>query len=88
MIVKHLVDAMIPNQSVLLINDYMSPAGDEGIFTPMNSALNLHMLAILGRVFWTREEWEEFFVSVSPFLKLRSLNFAGGRVVFELYKEA
>ncbi|KAB8271464.1 S-adenosyl-L-methionine-dependent methyltransferase [Aspergillus minisclerotigenes] len=86
-IVKHLVDAMAPNHSVLLINDYMSPTGDEGKFTPMNSALNLHMLAILGRAFWSRKEWEGFFASVSPCLKLRTFNFTGGRVVFELYKE-
>ncbi|KAF3920318.1 hypothetical protein AA313_de0210296 [Arthrobotrys entomopaga] len=84
-ILKHVVEAMTPNHSILLISDYMSP-GSEGTISPMINALNIHIISILGRAFWTRKEWEDLFAAVSPSLKLQRLEFSEGRAVFELIK--
>lgn len=73
--------------STLLIVDWMSPDENEGYLSPQCTALNLHMLSILGRVFWTRKEWQELFATLSPRLYDRKVEFRGGRVLFVLGRE-
>ncbi|KAJ6256890.1 Pseudouridine-5'-phosphate glycosidase [Drechslerella dactyloides] len=46
-IMQHIVEAMNPNHSVLLISDYMSP-GEEDYLSPTINALKIHIMSILG----------------------------------------
>ncbi|KAK6352248.1 hypothetical protein TWF730_009079 [Orbilia blumenaviensis] len=87
-ILTHIVEAMAPGRSILLISDCISPTGDEGNMALTTNTLNLHMFAILGRAFWTKKEWQEMFTSVSPLLKIQKLEMLDGRAIFELIKEA
>jgi hypothetical protein len=51
--------------------------------------MNMHMLAVLGTLFRTREEWQALFSQISIRLEMaHSWLVDGGRVIFELRRMA
>ncbi|KAJ5946183.1 S-adenosyl-L-methionine-dependent methyltransferase [Penicillium verhagenii] len=86
-ILQNVVTAMTPNESILLIDDFLDP-GKEGTLPLKANTLNLHLIAAFGRPFRTMEEWAQLFLRVSPSLRIISTSAIGnGRVVFKLSRE-
>jgi sterigmatocystin 8-O-methyltransferase len=83
-ILKHLFNAMTPNKSILLVDDFLDP-GKEGKLPLKANTLNLHHIAAFGRPFRTMEEWLSLFSETScSFLTMSTSVIGNGRVLFAL----
>ncbi|KAF9888924.1 hypothetical protein FE257_008093 [Aspergillus nanangensis] len=61
-ILEHLVEAMIPNKSILLIDDAIDISEDDGY--SLANPMNMHLLACFGTLSRTMEEWKILFSKV------------------------
>lgn len=87
-LLKHLFNAMEPNKSILLIDDFLDPAR-EGKLPLKANTLNLHLIAAFGRPFRTMHEWRDLFFKTSGSLSLTNTSIIGnGRVLFTLMRAA
>jgi hypothetical protein len=79
---------MMPNKSILLIDDYLDPA-KEGTLPLKANTLNLHLMAAFGRPFRTMHEWTNLFFKTSCSLSIINTSSIGnGRVLFTLMRVA
>jgi hypothetical protein len=84
----HIFNAMTPNKSILLIDDFLDKAKESALPLKANS-LNLHLMAAFGRPFRTMHEWTNLFIKASSSLSIiDTLSIGNGRVLFTLMRVA
>lgn len=78
---------MTEKESVLLIDDGIELDNSSKTHSCYGSSMNMHMLAVLGTLFRTREQWELLFSQIPGRLEVTgSWPVDGGRVIFEVRK--
>ncbi|KAJ5834252.1 hypothetical protein N7447_000278 [Penicillium robsamsonii] len=88
-ILEGIAEAMTPKKSVLLIDDGIELVNSHQFHSCYGSSMNMHMLAVLGTLFRTREQWEVLFSQIPGRLEVTgSWAVDGGRVIFELRRMA
>ncbi|KAJ5586309.1 hypothetical protein N7450_006096 [Penicillium hetheringtonii] len=86
-ILERIAEAMTEKESVLLIDDGIELDNSSKTHSCYGSSMNMHMLAVLGTLFRTREQWELLFSQIPGRLEVTgSWPVDGGRVIFEVRK--
>ncbi|KAK5789321.1 hypothetical protein VI817_008445 [Penicillium citrinum] len=86
-ILERIAEAMTEKESVLLIDDGIELDNSSKTHSCYGSSMNMHMLAVLGTLFRTREQWELLFSQIPGRLEVTgSWPVDGGRIIFEVRK--
>ncbi|KAF9884568.1 hypothetical protein FE257_001453 [Aspergillus nanangensis] len=87
-ILTNIVDAMVPNHSVLLVDDAIDTLSEDS-HSAYSSSMNLHMLSCFGTLFRTQEDWLMLFSEVAggKLSIVSSWMIDAGRMIFALRRK-
>jgi hypothetical protein len=81
-ILKHIAEAMTPDQSTCLVSDGIEPDKE---LSALFSAHQLHMISLLSRAYRSQDEWEILFLDVDERFLVEKIYSSGtGKVIFAL----